>query len=853
MRFGRRAKDRARPDRRREDFGGNDTGTVASEERSALLGTAVEELDPMADAEYDSDGGADPTQQLLTYLGRFQRQLHRAQQGASQDEWSDEAMSQLIHGVELSLKTEWTIVVEALTDTARVLQTYEDAGQANDALPFLADAYEMLCLMVGDLIVDNVRPTVRDKWRARFAEAAEQARAAGLELVEDDTARNEDSAEAEPETPEERPTKTATVIPFELPKAHTDPMKKIPSELPTLDELPPLESLLGAPSESSAKPAAKTPAESPSSEDVSDGLELFSNFGSVGYMEDEEEPESNILTPSDFNQPEFRPAGPSRMVVNILDQICDQLNRIENARSDQRAHFIERVSNGLKALEREASETEHAQAKTLCTSFNELCQLALDAEGPVDPRFTEIGFAFCGVYTEAFAEDESDTISNWQIECENLKVTWNEDRAALDEEVDPFVEDSVPDEPGAEATIEYDTPDAEPDALPSLDELETEPAETIDDAPVEEEPVSPFEASESEGLPSLDDFQEEVADPAADDASDLSEADALPSLDEYMNDAPTEVAVDEPVPLEAPVDEAVEPEAVEPEAVEPEAVEPEAVEPEVVEAATPAEFEGADTVEPAHAEEAPTQTVEAAHSEPEPLTTPELSDDAARSNELLMEAHRAAISGDGAGAKNLALQAAALFAKVEAEKADAHLRDTERRLKESYDASEQARDDVKQGEQDVLDAATAVSNSESALGEAKDNTAGVTQELTDIEATIADLEEQIRILQERREEELVKAEDARTRLSETEEQEREALAVLDALKRGEDEARVTLEKRRQHVNELLHSSGEIETEVEKARHSLEAQRRSLAEIEQTLRQLMGEGATDDEGESTLLF
>ncbi|MCL4694758.1 MAG: hypothetical protein KJ060_19875, partial [Candidatus Hydrogenedentes bacterium] len=80
---------------------------------------------------------SDPTQRLLTSLGRFQRHFMKAREGAPQSQWSDECMNHLIHGVEIALEQGWTDLVESLTETGRILQSYEDAGRANECVPFL--------------------------------------------------------------------------------------------------------------------------------------------------------------------------------------------------------------------------------------------------------------------------------------------------------------------------------------------------------------------------------------------------------------------------------------------------------------------------------------------------------------------------------------------------------------------------------------------------------------------------------------------------------------------------------------------------------------------------------------------
>ena len=139
----------------------------------------------------------DPTQRLLTALGRFQRQVSRAENAAPHDEWCEACMAQVVTGLEIAIEEEWENVREALIDTARVLQTYEEYGCPEKALPFLKDAYEILCLMVGDLLVDNFHSGVVKKWRERYRKAVEDIEAAGMKLFVDEM---EDEQEEEPES-----------------------------------------------------------------------------------------------------------------------------------------------------------------------------------------------------------------------------------------------------------------------------------------------------------------------------------------------------------------------------------------------------------------------------------------------------------------------------------------------------------------------------------------------------------------------------------------------------------------------------------------------------------------------------
>ncbi len=205
MRFGRRSPGWISGKRFFGDNGARHTenGGVASEERSALLGApdfeddAVESTAPTDDeAEFGLDDlpepppaqppGGDPTQRLLTILGRFQRELNRAPDADDPEEWVDGCMEQLIEGIEVAMGQRWEDVHRALTDTARVLQSYEDAGEPAQSRTFLEDSYEILCLMVGDLIVDNVRSGVMQKWEQRYQMAVEDLAEAGIPVVDDE-------------------------------------------------------------------------------------------------------------------------------------------------------------------------------------------------------------------------------------------------------------------------------------------------------------------------------------------------------------------------------------------------------------------------------------------------------------------------------------------------------------------------------------------------------------------------------------------------------------------------------------------------------------------------------------------
>lgn len=185
MRFGKRKESKSGPGRIFwGEPGGMANGLLEMDEREALLAQGSEHEEDAQEGK--SSLAADPTQRLLTALGRFQRQVTKAEAGAPREEWTDDCIAQLITGIEIALENSWSNVQEALTDTARVLQSYEDAGVPEDSIHFLQDSYEILCLMVGDIIVDNVRSGVMTKWRQRYGRAVEELASAGIPLVDDE-------------------------------------------------------------------------------------------------------------------------------------------------------------------------------------------------------------------------------------------------------------------------------------------------------------------------------------------------------------------------------------------------------------------------------------------------------------------------------------------------------------------------------------------------------------------------------------------------------------------------------------------------------------------------------------------
>ena len=233
MRFSKRNRRRPKGDVKMAQTEGNlaESG-LGQDERSVLLGSGPQDQEGAMGADFSFDGD-DPTQQLLLALGHFQRILKEAQDGAD-DLWSDECMNQLILGVEISLSQSWSQLVDAFTDAGRILQTYESADRARDALPFLDGAYDLLCGIVGEVMGGGVRPQVLDKWQDHYVDALAAIKAAGLKLV-DDNEVDAPSPTQVADGPEDR------AKPFQFPRLDGPGIGDGDEELPTLDELPPLE------------------------------------------------------------------------------------------------------------------------------------------------------------------------------------------------------------------------------------------------------------------------------------------------------------------------------------------------------------------------------------------------------------------------------------------------------------------------------------------------------------------------------------------------------------------------------------------------------------------------------------
>ena len=427
---------------------------VACEERDALLSaplTASQEVPVMSD-ETGANGG-DPTQRLLTALGRFQRHVARAEAGAAQETWSDECMNQLIAAFEIAKRENWNDVVEALTETARVLQTYEESGCAADCVPFLADSYEILCLMVGDLIVGSVRTGVMEKWRRRYERALADIGASGLVLVQDDSAGVANAVEGAfaPDSPVDIDDEAA---PFELPPLEPlqDSEEDLPldEDLPTLDDLPPLtlERAESGPAlvegaVSVAPPETLESVESDSNASVTDTTPLTTMLFDAEVDGATAEPES---LPEEAETATAGPTsdtnGMSPQVVEVLDKLCECLSRLGSQPGADRLDTGVAMEYSLTFLQRHARDYGRMGAFELCREMEKICRLALAKNGPLEDRFFELSYAFCGAYVDANSGPQDPVVTNWIEECETLVEQWRASKAEtpsatpMDEAVD---------------------------------------------------------------------------------------------------------------------------------------------------------------------------------------------------------------------------------------------------------------------------------------------------------------------------------------------------------------------------------------------------------------------------------
>lgn len=367
---------------------------------------------------------SDPTQRLLTSLGRFQRQYLKAKSGIPQEQWSDECMNYLIQCVEIAVEQKWQELIEALTETGRVLQTYENAGRANECVPFLADSYEVLLLMAGDLIVNRRRSGVIRKWRERYAIAVDDIEASGLRLVRDtdDAGRYKHSRE----------------------QVQLEAEREFAAELEELD----------------ARGSAA------SSEDE---IEL----GEMPVVEDVPAEVSVDASESGIGAPAPRAKTDSELdseITELLDTLCDCLVRIEQENEKLLAPVFASMEMGLSSLAERANERGWKGSAVACEAMDRMRQLVAGNRSARDDRFFELAYAFGGVYGDALGNTDDAVLKNWLGETEDYLSFWA-DRPATEESAAPVSVDELQEQPFAEPDIEAAPTEQAQLEVPTLDDV----------------------------------------------------------------------------------------------------------------------------------------------------------------------------------------------------------------------------------------------------------------------------------------------------------------------------------------------------------------------------------------------
>ena len=379
----------------------------------------------------ESNVDADPTQRLLTVLGRFQRQVQLAESGAPSETWVDACMDQVITGIEIAFECEWDGVKEALTDTARVLQSYDEGGDANGAVQFLLDSYEILCLMVGDLIVDNVRSGVMRKWRERYAEAVQQLESQGHRLVQDD---GEPRAVPAPET------SPSNITRFQ-PKTET------PLDDPDVE----VRDLMGADSDE---------------DDDDDDIP----FESPSFQQSEEtlEPE---MTPAPWDEEEENP-----YIEEELEQAAAEEETVEETEpaEDGFEYLSEDAEQSAEAEDDPFAESDDAPEAELETAGDAEAEEATEADAYAEAELEERGDLFdsvpsepepqLGLFDQLMSEDEEPAKAAAEAEvaetATDVEPPTDEALYAEDPEAETIAEPEPADEPEPEAEALFEEPEA---------------------------------------------------------------------------------------------------------------------------------------------------------------------------------------------------------------------------------------------------------------------------------------------------------------------------------------------------------------------------------------------------------
>lgn len=829
MRFGRRNKFKPRGNGEAGRGGGAAAvaAALSNEESDFSAGETGQGADVQLRGE--TSGGTvpsdDPTQHVLNALARFKRELPDSSDNSRSKLWPDACMNELIACVEIALEQSWSDFVKPLADTGRVLQTYENAGTPGHCVSFLGDAHEILCLMVGDIIVDTIRPEANEQWLTCYRNALDAIETAGLTLAQDDQDVSQSEKEGGAVGQEQAYDATNSVheqqkMPLEVVSNSSSKWSET-EELPALDDLPPLEELAEMGIEVSADTLGGDPGPETSEPppEQSEQPDLLSSLENVTYLDtgaasspdesmdsepdslDDDSPEPDAPeSPQQEELTDSEPpaAEPGRMVIEILDCLCDELGQVSSLSGGDRDRSIERITGGITTLKREAKNSNFTAAGKLCEFMEEAGRLAFKEDGAPSQRYIELGYAFCGVYIEATDDDGSASVEAWENECQ-----------ALIEELKSEASASAPPEEQSDEsaeTTEVEKPPVIDDAVLEKLEAEVDAAQAaMESEQAQDDP--PTDAASELGEPGVD------TEPASDDSDSLQEETPPPTgeldtsaldtqSDESESESESEIESETELGDESKLETELE-------------TEPEQ-EPSQIQDTAPADH----------------------------------SDEPSRS--FLESAQRADSAGDTGRAKYFALQAAAEIAKEEVNIAERYLHEAEVRLRESWKAAEDARKQVKEGENSVVKAATEVVSGETSLGTSKEGVAQAIQEHEDVEAHVQELEDQINALQARFAMEKEKLETADRFRQAARQEEENAIQRIEELTQREADARMELEATRQQVKDLHRATNDIESNMEEARESLTQKKNSMVGIDQIIEQLCG-NEKPGENPDTLLF
>ncbi len=475
-----------------------DKETPTSNAANASEPAPQPEEDNVASAQDDiSQVAGDPIQQLFTTLGKFHRHLNKAQHAPDGEGWCDACMHELMTGLEISIACNWTPVKDALIDAARILHSYEQAGKAGLCVPFLRDSYELLSLMVGDLIVDTVRTGVKQKWREHYMRAVEELESLQIPLVEDDerevnvthqdTATDVDSIidEVKKSEPPEKAAATSKATPPETADTaaaeETDATASIESagDMETQEEV---ESEAPAVS-TDARDDTKSDDVPPLSDDITAARDAADK---TGAGEDDASTQANTEEETPFEEPSLSdtadvPFPPTDAETDTPPQDTSATEATGDTpfppvHAEEETPFQDSLDSDGAALEEEV-------ARDLAAAFSD------DKREPESPETTT---------TDDTASSDADAVSDETIEDGSVGDTDTSEAATQQEPEDeapaPASDDTAsPDSETADTPTEkelFDSHDASSDDATPEEEISTDAEHDATQAPPEETPAT---------------------------------------------------------------------------------------------------------------------------------------------------------------------------------------------------------------------------------------------------------------------------------------------------------------------------------------------------------------------------